>query len=308
MPLHPQAQAFLDAIAAKHGPGWEQMTPDAARRVFSGLTDLFGAGPELPAVENRTIAGQFAIRVYHPLAGDETLPAIMFFHGGGWELGDLETHDALCRRLCQGSRCVVIAVDYRRPPEHPFPAAFADCFVATQYVIEHAQGFRVDAGRVAVCGDSAGGNLAAAVALRARDEGGPPLHSQWLVYPAIAPDFETASYRAYGEGYGLTRAAMEWFWRQYSPGPKERENSYLVPSRAATLAKLPRAYVITAEYDVLRDEGEDYAGKLAAAGVQVTTRRYNGMVHGFLHFSEAFDDGKRAVTELAQAIRSAMRV
>ena len=305
MPLPRSGSAFLDAIAAQHAPGWEQMTPAEGRRTFSGFKELFGQGPELPAVENRAIAGQIAIRLYRPTVGS-TLPCLMFFHGGGWVLGDLDTHDTLCRRLARESGCVVVAVDYRHPPEHRFPAALDDCFAAVQYVAAHARDFDLDASRLAVCGDSAGGNLAAAVTLRARDEDGPRLHSQWLIYPVIGADFDTVSYRTFGENYGLTRAAMRWFWNQYVPILLDRGNPLATPGNALSLAGLPTAHVITAEYDVLRDEGERYALRLRAAGVRVTARRYDGMIHGFLHMAEPFDDGKRAVTELGQAIRSAM--
>jgi acetyl esterase len=164
----------------------------------------------------------------------------------------------------------------------------------------------VDANRIAVCGDSAGGNLAAAVALKARDTGGPRLHSQWLIYPVIAADFETPSYRAFGEAHGLTRATMQWFWDQYVPSDAGRSNPLAAPGHAGSFAGLPPAHVITAEFDVLRDEGENYAQLLKAAGVPVTVQRYEGMLHGFMHFAEPFDDGKRAVIELGRAVKAAL--
>lgn len=304
MPLHPQARAFLDTLAAKKGPGWEQMPPAQAREVFQGLQELFGAGPELPQVENRTIGGRIPVRLYRPLTGP-SLPAVLFFHGGGWVLGNLDTHDALCRRLAKESGCVFVSVDYGLAPEHKFPAALDDCFNSTQYVVDHAEALGVDCARLAVCGDSAGGNLAAAVALKARDSHGPLLHSQWLIYPVIEPRFDTGSYRALGEGYGLTRAAMQWFWDQYAPTSADRSSPLCNLSRAQ-LAGLPPAHVITAEFDVLRDEGEAYAARLKMAGVKVTSVCYDSMLHGFLHFAEPFDDARRATRELGHALQISM--
>jgi acetyl esterase len=282
------------------------MTPAEGRKVFNGLTDLFGHGPELHAVEEQVIAGRIAIRIYRPAAGQ--LPAIMFFHGGGWVLGNLDTHDTLCRRLAQGSGCVIVSVDYRVAPEYRYPAALDDCFDATQYVSEHAEHFGIDTRRLAVCGDSAGGNLAAAVALRAQEGHSFHLHSQWLIYPSVDPRCDSESYRLFGEGHALTRAAMQWFWDQYAPGAKELRDPGVAPIFAKSLIGLPATFVITAEFDPLRDEGEAYAAALRAAGVTVTAHRYDGMLHGFLHFAEPFDDGKRAVTDLAQVMRTTLKV
>ena len=303
--LHPQARQFLDALAASNRPGWEEMSPAQARETFNGLKELFGTGPDLHAIENRTVAGRIPLRVYRPSA-EKPLPVIMFFHGGGWVLGNLDTHDTLCRRLAKESGCVLISVDYRLAPEHRFPAALDDCFGATQYVAEHAEGFGVDASALAVCGDSAGGNLAAAVALMARNSGGPQLHSQWLIYPVTEPRFDTGSYRAFAVDHGLTRAAMQWFWDQYAPAAADRANPLAAPARAERLANLPPAHIITAEFDVLRDEGEAYAAALKAAGVKATLRRYEGMIHGFVHFAEPFDDAKRALTDLARALKASL--
>jgi acetyl esterase len=305
MPLHPQARAFLDVLAAQKGRGWEEMTPAEAREVFNGLTQVFGTGPELVGVENQVIDGRVPVRLFRPANG-KALPVVMFFHGGGWVLGNLDTHDTLCRRLAKASGCIVVSVGYRLAPERRFPAALDDCFDAAVYVAEHADSLGIDARRLAVCGDSAGGNLAAAVALRARERGTLRVHSQWLIYPVLEAWFDTESYRAFGEGYGLTRAAMQWFWDCYAPTAADRANPLAAPLLAKSLGGLPPVQVITAEYDVLRDEGEAFAAKLKAAGVPTTLRRHDGMLHGFLHFSEPFDDAKAALAELGAAMKGSL--
>ncbi len=306
MPLHPQAQAFVDTLATKRGPGWTEMTPAEARKAYDSLTELVGTGPELHQIEDRSLPDMLPVRIYRPSA-TRPLPVVMYFHGGGWELGNIETHDTLCRRLAQGSGCTVVSVDYRLAPEHHFPTALEDCCTATRYVAEHAAEIGIDPARIAVCGDSAGGNLAAGTALKLRDENGPKLHSQWLIYPVIEANFEGGSYRAFGAGHGLTRAEMQWFWDQYVPKAEDRTNPYVAPILAKSLAGLPPAHVLTAEYDVLRDEGEAYAARMKAEGVPVTLQRYDGMLHGFVHFSEPFDDGKRAVADLARALKEALK-
>ena len=303
MPLHPQASAFLEDLAAQNAPGWNEMTPNEGRAVFAGLTGLFGQGPAVHRVENRTLGSGLRVRVYTAAATDKPLPALMYFHGGGWVLGDLDTHDALCRRLADEASCVVVAVDYRRAPEHKFPAALDDCFAATEFVVENAEAFGVDRDRVIVAGDSSGGNLAAAVALRAREQGGPALTAQVLIYPVLDHRFDTPSYTQFAEGYGLTRSAMVWFWEQYLGTAGDGAIEFASPLRAGDLRGLPPAHVITAGYDVLRDEGERFAARLREAGVTTTTRRYDGMIHGFVHFCGLFDTGRQAVSDVAKVLR-----
>jgi acetyl esterase len=305
MPLHPQAKAFLNSLAAKHGPSWTQMSPAEARTAYNSLTELIDTGPDLHHIEDCFLHGKVPARIYRP-STIRPLPVVMYFHGGGWELGNIGTHDTLCRRLAQGSGCAIVSVDYRLAPEHPFPAALDDCCAATRSISENAADLGFDPNRIAVCGDSAGGNLAACTALKLRDEKGPKLHSQWLIYPVIEANFETGSYQAFAKDHGLTRAEMQWFWSQYVPKAEDRGNPCVAPIFAESLAGLPPAHILTAEYDVLRDEGEAYAARLKAAGVPVTLQRYDGMLHGFVHFCEPFDDGKRAVNELAYAIKEAL--
>ena len=305
MTLTPQAQAFLDLVAAQNRPRWEQLTPQQGRAVFAGLVDLFGEGPQISRVEDRLLPGDVPVRIYSDVGNDDRdsnrQPAVLYFHGGGWVLGDLETHDALCRRLAHASACTIIAVDYSRAPEARFPQALQECFDAMTYVADHAEALGLIPGRLAVAGDSAGGNLAAAVALKARDEGRTEIQLQVLIYPVIEPDFDRDSYQRFAEDFGLTRSTMQWFWQQYlgdqPPVP------LAAPATAQSHAGLPTAHVITAEYDVLRDEGEAYADQLARAGVPTTTRRYEGNLHGFIQFAGMFDDGLLAASDIAKVLR-----
>jgi len=302
MPLHPQAQAFLESVAAANPPGWDELGPVEGRQVFSQFTQLFGNGPSLDRVMDVALADGVAARVYHPDTS-KTLPVVMYFHGGGWVLGSVATHDSLCRRLCQLSGCAVVSVDYRLAPEHPFPAALDDCFAASVHIANQGSEWNLDGDRIAVCGDSAGGNLAAAVALKARDERALNLDSQWLLYPVIEPRFDSSSYRAFQDGFGLTRHIMRWFWDQYAQDASNLGDPYAVPSAAKDLRGLPYTHILTAEYDVLRDEAEAFASQLKEAGVSVSCQRFEGALHGFIHFAEAFDDGHKALADIAQAIR-----
>lgn len=301
-PLDSQSQAFVAGLAESRGPGFHEMSPVEARRAFAGLAPLFGTGPEDVSTQDRKLDDTTTVRIYKPKSSDSNrLPVIVYFHGGGWVLGSVETHDALCRRLCSESQAAVVSVDYRLAPEHPFPAPLEDCFSATKYIHQHAAELGVDANRIAVAGDSAGGNLAAAVALKARNESGPPLLAQVLIYPVIDSDCNTASYSSFADGYGLTKESMQWFWKQYV-GDRVT-NVYASPSKADTLKGLPETILITAQYDVLRDEGEAFAERLKDAGVAVTHRRYDGVVHGFVHFAGAFDRGKQAITDVAAQLK-----
>ena len=259
------------------------------------------------AVEDRTIpgpAGEIPVRIYRPSAATG-LPVLVYFHGGGWVICDLETHDPTCRAISNGADCVVVSVDYRLAPEHKFPAAADDAYAATAWVAAHASELGADASRVAVGGDSAGGNLTAAVALMARDRGGPPLAFQVLIYPVLDLASESASRKENGEGYFLTAAGMTWYEEQYLRDDADRKNVLASPLLADDLAGLPPALVVTAEYDPLRDEGEAYGRRLNEAGVPATVSRYDGMFHGFLAFAGALDGATRAQGEVFAALRTA---
>lgn len=300
MTLHPQSKKFIEQLAAKKGPGWDEMPVAESRQLFDSLGPVFGEGPDLHSVEQREADG-IPIRVYR--SDDRAKqPVVVFFHGGGWVLGNIQSHDTVCRNLAQATNFTVISVEYRLAPEHKYPAAIDDAYFATQYVANNADILGVDASKLVVAGDSAGGNLAAAVCLRARDEDGPAIAKQVLIYPVIEPDFMTDSYLACGENHGLTRATMQWFWEQYiTDGGADRRYACLATSDGGDL---PPAFVLTAEYDVLRDEGEDYAKRLEMAGVPMQLKRYSGMLHGFIHFGGVFDDALTAIRDIADELES----
>ncbi|MBP90426.1 MAG: lipase [Planctomycetaceae bacterium] len=302
--MDPQVRQYLDQVAAFNRPGWEEFPPPEARELFRGLIHLFGEGPEQHRVEDRKLDNGVTLRTYYPTDASN-LPVVMYFHGGGWVIGDIDTHDSLCRRLAHESDCVVVSVNYRCAPEHKFPAAFDDCYDATRHVVEHAAELGIDPGRIAVAGDSAGGNLAAAVAIKARDQGSPEIRFQLLIYPVVEPEFEANSYRERAEGFGLRRSTMMWFWEQYLGDDADAQNPYAVLTQA-DLGGLPAAHVITAEYDVLLDEGEEFASKLREAGVATTLKRYDGVIHGFMHLAAILDIGRAATSDAAQELKQAL--
>ncbi|MCY4583001.1 MAG: alpha/beta hydrolase [Chloroflexi bacterium] len=233
------------------------------------------------------------------------LPVCMWFHGGGWVVGSIETTDATCRALANAAGAIVVSVDYRLAPEHPFPIPLDDCYAATEWAAKNAASFGGDPARVAVAGESSGGNLAAAVALRARDERGPSLAHQSLICPALDNDFQRPSYAAYADAYGPPLAMMSYFWRCYVPNEADEGNPYAVPLAAQDVAGLPPAFVLTCEYDPLRDEGEEYAGRLREADVPVRLSRYDGMLHSLFDAGAPFTRTWDAVDEVARELRKA---
>jgi acetyl esterase len=262
---------------------------------------------EVARMEERALPGpegDVLVRIYWP-QGEGPHPCLVYFHGGGFVIGSLDTHDGTCRTLCNGGGCVVVSVDYRMAPENPFPAAPEDCYAITRWVAENAASLDADATRLAVGGDSAGGNLAAVVALMARERQGPVLCFQLLIYPVTDCAFDTPSYSENAEGYFLTQGHMKWFWQQYLKDPSDGAHPHASPLRADDLGSLPPALCITAEFDPLRDEGEAYAARLREAGVAVTTSRYDGMFHGFFGMGLVLDRARDAVEEACAALRSA---
>jgi acetyl esterase len=249
-----------------------------------------GGGPDVP------------VRIYTP-AGGGPFPALAWYHGGGWVVGNLETADPTARHLAVETGCVVVSVDYRLAPEAKFPAAADDCYAATKWIADNASEINVDLSRIAVGGDSAGGNLAASVSLMARDRGGPSIVFQALIYPVTERDFSTASYRENADGYLLTLDAMKWYWDHYLKSDADSSDPYAAPAAAKDLRGLPPALVITAAFDPLRDEGEAYARRLQGAGVPTACSRYDGMIHGFYGMSAVIDKGKQAISETAAALR-----
>jgi acetyl esterase len=291
-------------------PSLVELAPAQARKRMAALTPpvdpLFAA----TRVEDRNIpgpGGRIPIRFYYP-EGNPPFPVLVYFHGGGWVVGSLDSHHAFCHALSKTSGCLVAAVDYRLAPEHPYPAPIEDAFAATCWVRENAAAVQADADRMAVGGDSAGATLATVVTLMARDRGGPRIVLQVLIYPITDRNFETPSYRQNADGYMLTRALMMWFWDHYLPLENLAADPYVSPLRAEDLSHLPQALILTAEYDPLRDEGEAYARRLKAADVPVKLSRYDGMIHGFIRMTSRLDKARVALNEVAHALKRAFQI
>ena len=310
MPVDPQVQLLLDALASAEAPPLHTLTPEDARAAYAALAVARTGTGDVATTEDLAVpgpGGDVPVRVYRPGGAEAPAPVCVFFHGGGWVIGSIETHDALCKALAARSGVVVVSVEYRLSPEAPYPAPLEDCLAATRWVADNASDLGVDRGRLAVAGDSAGGNLAAAVAIRARDEGGPGIAFQLLLYPVVDHSFDQPSYVENAEGYFRTADAMRWFSGHYLGGASPTE-PLAAPLHAPDLAGLPPALVLTAEYDPLRDEGEAYGARLSEAGVHATVRRYDGMVHGFVSMYALIDAGSRGLDESAAALREALAV
>lgn len=307
MPLDPQAQAVLEEMNKQGLPPFEQMSPTFARSVAMAFRDLQGEPENVAEVRDILVpgpAGKLPVRVYHPEPG-KALPMLVYFHGGGWVIGDIEVVDRPCRSLANAGHCVVASVNYRLSPETKFPGPVEDCYAATCWVAAHAAELGADRLRVAVGGDSAGGNLAAAVSLMARDRNGPKIAFQLLIYPVTAPAKGTTftSYTENADNYLLTRAAMGWFWEHYLNTDLDGQNPYASPLFAVDHGSLPPAMVITAEFDPLRDEGMAYARKLREAGVDVKTSHYDGLIHGFFWMAGVIDRGGELIAEMGNELR-----
>lgn len=303
--------AFVTLLAQ---PGMQLAAPppEITPPVMREFAKVFRPGIAPPAIHSsqdmviREGDRDVRVRLYRP---DDRAPAplILFFHGGGWVLCDLDSHEFLCRDLANASGCAVVAVDYRLAPEVPFPGAVEDCYLALQYFASHAKDFGLDAGRIAVCGDSAGGNLAAAVALTSRDQGGPALRHQALLCPVIDSACDSASMQSNGTGFMLSREILVWFWNCYLATPADASNPLASPAQAKNLANLPPTSIATAEYDPLRDEAELYADRLRAAGVTVTARRYLGMIHDFMTMPHVTAMARRSIADIGADIAASMR-
>ncbi|MGO9058095.1 MAG: alpha/beta hydrolase [Candidatus Binataceae bacterium] len=309
MPLDQQTQALIDAMkSAGMVLEFEKMSaPDARKAMDQMAAATRGPGEPVAKVEDRSIPGpegKIPVRIYTP-ESQEPLPVLVFYHGGGWVIGSLDSHDALCRKITNAAGCAVVSVDYRLAPEAKFPAAAEDCYAATLWVAENAAALGCDPKRLAVGGDSAGGNLAAVVPLMAHDRGKPAIAYQVLMYPVTDGSLDTGSMRELAEGYFLTHGAMVWFWNHYVRDHKDRSHPYAAPINATELRNLPPALIITAEYDPLRDEGEAYAAKLRAAGVPVTCTRYDGTIHGFVSMADNLDQGKKALAQVVAGLKAA---
>lgn len=286
--LHPEMADLLSDLDEADVLPSHSLAVSTARQAIIELFGSVESDADLDDVHDFAIAGlggDLALRRYDP-GGGEAAPILVYFHGGGWVRGNLDTHDELCRSLAASAGCLVVSVDYRRSPEHPFPAAVADCYAATEWVHDHATHLGGDPDRIAVAGDSAGGNLAASVSLLARARGGPPLCRQLLLYPVTDYAFDTPSYEENAEGYLLSRQSMRSYWNHYLDSDIEGANPYASPLQARDLSGLPPASVVTCGFDPLRDEGLAYAERLDEAGVDVTVRNYSDSIHAFISFPD----------------------
>ena len=303
MTLHSDARWFLDVIAESGAPPLISMTPDEAREGSAFFVELIGAGPDVASVRDIEIpgpTGAIPARVYKPVP--DPFGTVVYYHGGGWVLGCLDEFDAVCQALAVASGARVVSVDYRLAPEHRFPAAADDAFAALVQIAARQPGEPI-----VVAGDSAGGNLAAVSALRARETGGPEIALQVLVYPVVDCDFTRPSYvECSGSDLFLNTAELVWFWDHYAPDEADREHPYASPIRAADLAGLPPAYIVVAQHDPLRDEGLAYASALESAGVPVTVARYEDQIHAFFWLVNVMESADRAVAEAGAAIRDAL--
>ena len=310
--LHPQARALLDLIEKSGLPPTHMLAPVEARKMYRDRRAYSQPAPPAVASVRDTEApgqhGPIPLRIYRPLgsAPDAVLPVLVFYHGGGWTIGDFDTHDTLCRELCNGSGACVVAVDYRMGPEHRFPAAVDDALAAAYWVRREAAALRIDAARLAVGGDSAGGNLAAVVAIAARESGDLPIAYQLLIYPATDSRRIAPSHTSNGSGYLLTKETMDYFHDHYIDDAKHDIDWRASPLLAKSLANLPPALVLTAGFDPLRDEGMDYAVRLTEAGSRAVQVCFERQIHGFITMGRVFDDANTAVALCAAQLRRAL--
>lgn len=305
MPLDSQAKLSLEQRKAAGVPGQHEVSPQEARRMQEAQPRI--PGPEIGSVQDKEVQGthgNIPIRIYTP-EGEGPFPITMWFHGGGWVIGNIETNDATCRALAESADSIIVSVDYKLSPEYKFPIPFDDCYEATSWVFKYAHTFNGDSGNLAVAGASAGGNLAAAVSLKARNEKGPSIKQQTLVYPVTDYDFSYDSYKECKEGYGLEYATMVYFWNSYLSAENDQYNPYAVPMRAEDLSNLPPAFILTVEFDPLRDEGEAYAKALRISNVPTKLTRYDGMIHAFFNAGVPFDRTWDAIAEVCDELKKA---
>jgi acetyl esterase len=311
--LHPQTRALLDLIEQRQVPPTHTLSVADARALYRdrrGFTQP--APPDVAKVQDLQANGpngSIPVRLYRPAGADDqtVLPVLVYYHGGGWVIGDLDTHDTLCRELANGAGCAVIAVDYRMGPENRFPAAVDDCIAATHWVHEHAAELHLDATRIAVGGDSAGGNLAAVTAIAARESGDLPITFQLLIYPATDQHRTTPSHAENGQGYLLTTDTMDYFSGHYIADKTQYDDWRASPLRREDLGRLPPALVLTAGFDPLRDEGKAYAERLTAAGNRASHVCFDRQIHGFILMGKVLDEANTAVALCAAELRRAFQ-
>ena len=308
MPLDPLVKAFLDQMALVPGPKMFELPPDQGRAMFAAMMQMVGPKDVPVGGVKNLAAGGIAMRMYTPVAsGGAALPTLVYFHGGGFVIGDLETHDGLCRQFANEGGFAVIAVDYRRAPEHEFPAALDDAIAAVEWIEAHASELGVDANRIAVGGDSAGGALAAEVAQAAKAKGGLALAAQMLLFPVTQIGEETSSLREFAVGYFLEKETLDWFYASYLPAGADRNDPKISPLRARDVAGLPPAFVMLGGFDPLHDEGMQYADKLRAAGVKVTVADHTDMVHCFIYLQAVLPQAHEALASAAKAVAAMLK-
>ena len=311
--LHPQTRALLDLIESRQIPPTHTLSVADARAYYRDRRSVTQPAPAEVAQVHELQAGgphgSIPLRLYRPLgsAETETLPVLVYYHGGGWTIGDLDTHDSLCRELANGAGCAVISIDYRMGPEHRFPAAVDDCLAATRWVHANAEALHLDAARLAVGGDSAGGNLAAVISIAARESGDLPIAFQLLIYPATDQHRTAASHAENAQGYLLTTDTMDYFTGHYIADAAQYEDWRASPLLHENLANLPPALVLTAGFDPLRDEGKAYAERLTAAGNQASYVCFDRQIHGFITMGRLIDEANTAVGLCAAELRRALR-
>ncbi|BDI28673.1 putative lipase/esterase [Capsulimonas corticalis] len=306
MPLDPQVAALLEKMRAAGAAPIGALPMEETRAAARGLIAWQAAPPAVDRVQDLRIPASDAdipVRAYTPLGAAAAPPILVFSHGGGWFRGTLDIFDTPCRQLANATGCLVVSVDYRLAPEHKFPLPLNDCWEVTQWIAAHGADLGGDPSRLIVAGDSSGGNLAAAVARRTRDAGGPPIAAQLLIYPVTNCAFDTPSYTEFAQGYSLTRASMETCWDYYLSDPADAASPDASPLRAPDFTSLPPAVILTAEYDPLRDDGEQYADKLQSAGVPVHRKRLPGLIHGALHMTGIVDASKQIYEEAGEGLR-----
>jgi acetyl esterase len=300
--LDPQIIDVLRLAKESGAPPVESLSPEENRANYVKVAkEQFGPVDEVHAVEDRDADG-VPVRIYRPVETSEPGRALVYFHGGGYVIGSIDTHDGITRALAKRAECIVVSVDYRLAPEHPYPAALDDCWAAVKWVFANAAGLGIDETRIGVGGDSVGGCLAAIVARKGRDAG-TPFATQLLLYPATSSRADTPSYSLYQSSYGLTRDAMSWYWKQYIGDADGAGNPDISPAALQDLRRLPRSIVVTAEADVLRDEAESYAQRLFLASVETEGYQYEGMIHGFLRMAGVVDRSNKALDEIAESLK-----
>ena len=298
----------MEQLEAEPIPDFSEMTVLESRAFEAGFDEMQGELQEVAKVTDILVDGadgQIPVRLYDPAPG-ETLPLVIYIHGGGWVMGSIDVVDKPCRELANAARCKVASIGYRLSPETKFPGPAEDCYAATRWLVEHSDELGFDRGNINISGDSSGGNLAAVVTLMARDRGGPHISRQLLIYPVTAPEHESPheSYTTFAEGYMLSRRSMRWFWEHYVNSAEDARDPYASPLLADDLSGLPPGIVITAECDPLGDEGIAYAERLKNAGVDIELKTYPGAIHGFFWMNGLMDQGRELVADLASAVNS----